>query len=109
MVRLAPSILAADFAALGEAIAAAERGGADLIHVDVMDGHLATKADHGPAASSTTGVSMEPWDVSTPRTFPPTTPIPVISMPVNSCAPYRFAALTYPLTTLFGSTSPSSG
>jgi ribulose-phosphate 3-epimerase len=34
-VRLAPSILAADFAALGSAIAAAERGGADLIHVDV--------------------------------------------------------------------------
>jgi ribulose-phosphate 3-epimerase len=39
-VRIAPSILSADFAALGAAIAAAERGGADLIHVDVMDGHF---------------------------------------------------------------------
>jgi hypothetical protein len=39
-VPIAPSILSADFAALGEAIAAAERGGADLIHVDVMDGHF---------------------------------------------------------------------
>ena len=39
-VRIAPSILSADFAALGAAIAAAEQGGADLIHVDVMDGHF---------------------------------------------------------------------
>ena len=39
-VQIAPSILSADFAALGEAIAAVERGGADLIHVDVMDGHF---------------------------------------------------------------------
>src|SRR5919204_315057 len=39
-VLIAPSILSADFAALGAAIAAAERGGADLIHVDVMDGHF---------------------------------------------------------------------
>jgi ribulose-phosphate 3-epimerase len=39
-VLIAPSILSADFAALGEAIAAAERGGADAIHVDVMDGHF---------------------------------------------------------------------
>ena len=39
-VLIAPSILSADFARLGEAVAAAERGGADLIHVDVMDGHF---------------------------------------------------------------------
>ena len=39
-VQIAPSILSADFAALGRDIAAAERGGADLIHVDVMDGHF---------------------------------------------------------------------
>jgi len=38
--RLAASILSADFAALGDAVATAERGGADLIHVDVMDGHF---------------------------------------------------------------------
>src|SRR5215813_13425884 len=39
-VQLAPSILAADFARLGEQVAEAERAGADRIHVDVMDGHF---------------------------------------------------------------------
>ena len=39
-VLIAPSILSADFAALGADIIAVERGGADLIHVDVMDGHF---------------------------------------------------------------------
>ena len=39
-VKLAPSILAADFARLGEQVAEAERSGADRIHVDVMDGHF---------------------------------------------------------------------
>jgi ribulose-phosphate 3-epimerase len=40
MVEIAPSILSADFTRLGEEIAAAERGGAGVIHVDVMDGHF---------------------------------------------------------------------
>ena len=40
LVKLAPSILAADFARLGEQVAEAERSGADQIHVDVMDGHF---------------------------------------------------------------------
>jgi ribulose-phosphate 3-epimerase len=40
MVEIAPSILAADFTRLGEEIAAVERGGASVIHVDVMDGHF---------------------------------------------------------------------
>jgi ribulose-phosphate 3-epimerase len=40
IVKLAPSILAADFARLGEQVAEAERSGADRIHVDVMDGHF---------------------------------------------------------------------
>ena len=40
MIKIAPSILSADFAALGEEIARVEAGGADQIHVDVMDGHF---------------------------------------------------------------------
>jgi len=40
MVQIAPSILSADFARLGEEVATVERGGAGLIHVDVMDGHF---------------------------------------------------------------------
>lgn len=39
-VEIAPSILAADFSALGDAIRAVERGGARILHVDVMDGHF---------------------------------------------------------------------
>ena len=39
-IKIAPSILAADFARLGEETAAAVQGGADFIHVDVMDGHF---------------------------------------------------------------------
>ena len=38
--RIAPSILAADFAALGDEVVAIERAGADIIHIDVMDGHF---------------------------------------------------------------------
>jgi ribulose-phosphate 3-epimerase len=48
MLQIAPSLLSADFAALGEAVALVERGGADLIHVDVMDGHFVPNITIGP-------------------------------------------------------------
>ncbi len=53
MAKIAPSILAADFARLGEEIADCDRLGVDLLHLDIMDGHFVPNISYGPAIVKT--------------------------------------------------------
>lgn len=63
-VQIAASILAADFARLGEEVRAAERGGADLLHIDVMDGRFVPPITMGPVIlQSLRRVTRLPFDV----------------------------------------------
>jgi ribulose-phosphate 3-epimerase len=61
---IAPSILSADFSRLGEEIAAIEKGGADWVHVDVMDGHFVPNITIGaPVVASLRKITRLPLDV----------------------------------------------
>src|ERR1700722_3080734 len=74
VVKLAPSILAADFAHLGDQVAEAERAGADRVHVDVMDGHFVPNIAIGaPIVRSLRRVTKLPMEthlmISNPDSF----------------------------------------
>ncbi len=64
MKRLAPSLLSADFSKLGEQVALIEKGGAQVIHVDVMDGHFVPNISFGAVVmKSLLGKTKLPFDV----------------------------------------------
>ena len=64
VIKIAPSILSADFSKLGEEIAIIEQGGADYIHIDVMDGHFVPNISFGlPVISAIRDKTQLPFDV----------------------------------------------
>ncbi len=64
MIRIAPSILASDFSKLGEEIVRVEKAGADIIHIDIMDGHFVPNISVGPVVvQSLRKVTKLPFDV----------------------------------------------
>jgi ribulose-phosphate 3-epimerase len=64
MIKIAPSMLSADFSRLGEQIEAITGAGADYIHVDVMDGHFVPNISFGASVmKSLNGISSAPYDV----------------------------------------------
>ncbi len=74
MVKIAPSILAADFGKLDEEVRSVEKAGADLLHIDVMDGHFVPNITVGvPIVASIKGKTSLPLDVhlmvSSPERF----------------------------------------
>lgn len=63
-VKIAPSLLAADFARLGEEVAAIDAAGADWLHLDIMDGHFVPNISYGPAVvKALRGRTRMPFDV----------------------------------------------
>lgn len=71
MVQIAPSILSADFAQLGAEVVALEKAGADLIHIDVMDGHFVPNLTFGaPVIRDIRSYTSLPFDVHLMMTNP---------------------------------------
>ena len=64
IIKIAPSILSADFARLGEQVAEAEQGGADAIHIDIMDGNFVPNITMGPMiVEAIRGSTSLPFDL----------------------------------------------